>query len=167
VKYPSHRRVAIVALLLAPVLAACGFNAQTDQVYQAGTGVNDRSGDVYVLNALIVSGEDGSGTFVAGLDNERQSKSDRLTGITGDGVSVKNADDIEVPPNALVNLAEDGKVWVTGDGVVPGKFVTLTLTFASGQSTTVRVPVETHQGDYADVPLPRSKPTATGTPSAE
>ena len=69
-KSPSQRRLAIAALLLVPALASCGFNAQTDQVYQAAVGINDRSGEVDILNALIVSGEDGSGTFAGTLVNK-------------------------------------------------------------------------------------------------
>ena len=49
-KSPIQRRAAIAALLLAPALTACGFNEQTDQVYQPAVGVNDRSDNVYVLN---------------------------------------------------------------------------------------------------------------------
>lgn len=162
-KTSSPRRAAFAALLLAPVLAACGFNAQTDQVYQPATGVNDRDGSVDVLNALIVSAEDGSGTFVATLVNNDQSERDELTGVTGDGVTARIApksDPIEVPADGLANLAESGAVTVTGEAVKAGDFVSVTLTFASGQSTTVKVPVVLNGNDYVSVPLPRSSESA-------
>lgn len=164
-KASSPRRAAFAALLLAPALAACGFNAQTDKVYQAATGVNDRDGEVYVLNALVVSGEDGSGTLATSLSNQNQTQRDQLTGITGDGATATVDKPITVPPGGLVNLADSGKIAVDGSNVKPGGYVTLTLTFANGQSTTMKVPVVSHEGDYADVPLP--KPSESATPTAE
>jgi len=167
VKSASQRRTAFAALLLAPALAACGFGAQTDQVYQAATGIDDRSGEVYLLNALIVSGADGSGTFSATLSN--RSGATELTGIEGDGVTA-SMEPVPVAAGASVNLAEDGAVSILGDEVEAGGFVSLTLEFTNGQSTEVTVPVVRHEDEYADVPLPkRTKPAgeATDTPSAE
>jgi len=63
-----RRSIASAAVLLTvPALSACGvsFGAQTDQVYNPSVGVDDRSGAVDVLNALVVSGANGSGTVVA------------------------------------------------------------------------------------------------------
>jgi hypothetical protein len=63
-----RRRLATAALLLAvPALSSCSvsFGAQTDQVYNPSAGVDDRSGSVDVLNALVVSGAAGSGTWPA------------------------------------------------------------------------------------------------------
>ncbi|HET6166380.1 MAG TPA: hypothetical protein VFE07_06095 [Marmoricola sp.] len=157
-KYPSQRRVAIAALLLAPALASCGFNEQTDQVYQAAVGINDRSGEVDILNALIVSGEDGSGTFAGTLVNKDQTNDDTLDSVTGPGITSPSVS-VEVPAAGVARLAVSGDVSVTGSAVKPGNFVELTLAFASGQTTTVKVPVVEAGGDYANVPLPRSSPS--------
>ena len=81
----TSRRIAAFAVLLAvPTLSSCGvnFSAQTDQVYTPAEGVNDRSGDVDVLNALVVADTDGTGRFIAGLANNTD-KEETLTGITG------------------------------------------------------------------------------------
>ena len=70
-----RRSLAVAALVLtAPVLSSCGvgFGAQTDQVYNPAAGVDVHSGSVDVLNALIVSGTDGSGTVIATLVNNDQ-----------------------------------------------------------------------------------------------
>jgi hypothetical protein len=158
---PIRRRVAATAIvLLVPVLAACGFNAQTDQVYQAATGVNDRSGTINVLNALIVSGEDGSGTFAGSLVNLSQKDDDTLVSITGDGITATGTP-VTVPADQLVNLATKGQVTMTGDGVVPGKWVRLELKFQSGQTTDVNVPVVTHMDEYSQVPMPTSAPSSS------
>jgi hypothetical protein len=163
VKPPTQRRVAIAALLLAPALTACGFNQQTDQVYQPAVGINDRSGQIDILNALVVSGEDGSGTFAGTLVNKSTTEDDTLESVTGPGITASRRT-VPIPARGNALLADTGRVTVTGSGVVPGKFVELTLAFASGQSTTVKVPVVAAEGDYADVPLPSA---AASTDSAE
>ena len=83
-----RRSIAAAAVALAvPALSSCGsnFNAPTDQVYTPGIGVNNRDGSVDVLHALIVSGEDGSGTIIAGLVNNDQRNDDALTEVAGAG----------------------------------------------------------------------------------
>jgi hypothetical protein len=165
VKSPSRRRVAIAALLLAPVLTACGFNAQTDQVYQPAVGVNDRSGAIDILNALVVSGTDGSGTFAGTLVNKDQTQADTLESVSGSGITASRRT-VEVPAGEAVPLADSGAVTVKGSRIVPGTWVTLTFAFSSGQSTTIKVPVVEAAGDYSDVPLPSSSTTPSSSPSA-
>lgn len=86
------RGVAAGALALAlPALSACSGFA-TDKVYTPAPGANDRSGDVDVLNAVIVATQDGHGTFLASFSNNLDSNAnnefanvdDELTGVTGD-----------------------------------------------------------------------------------
>ncbi len=169
-KSPSRRRAAAVVatLLLVPALAACGFNVQTDQVYQPAEGVNDRSGQVDILNALVVSGTDGEGTFAGTLVNNSQTDGDELTQVTAKDAEVKMAEPVKIPAGDLVNLADSGTVTVAGDPVVPGGYVTLIFSFANGQTTEVQVPVVTAQGDYAKVPLPgENRPSATPSPVSD
>ena len=47
--------VALTATALALTLSSCGFEQPTDMVYNPAVGVNDQSGSVDVLNAVIVS----------------------------------------------------------------------------------------------------------------
>ena len=170
-KSPIKRRVAIAAvLLLVPALAACGFDAQTDKIYQAATGVNDRSGVVEILNAQVVSAEDGTGTFIATLDNTDLKQADQLVSVTGDGVTAKNQA-IDIPADGVANLAQPAEgadavqVQVDGEGIQAGKWVRLTFAFANGQSSEVLVPVvSSDSADYAEVPLPSA---ATSSPAAE
>jgi hypothetical protein len=144
-----------------PALSSCGvsFGAQTDQVYNPSAGVDDRSGSVDVLNALVVSGTDGSGTVVATLvDNDGQSD-DTLIGVAGSGrdsgLKIKVGGDTTIPADGLLNLAVDGKVSASGKRVEPGNFVEITFSFDRGEPITLGVPVVS--GDdppYADVPTP-------------
>ena len=153
-----RRSIAAAAILLAaPVLASCGFGEQTDQVYNAAAGVDNRSGSVYVLNALIVSGSNGSGTVVASLVNTDEQNNDVLTGITGDGLTVNGPSRTALPAGGNVNLSDLGKYGASGQDVVPGKFVKLTFTFQRAQQVTLDVPVMSSSNpDYSSVPLPKS-----------
>ena len=163
-KSPIQRRVAIAALLLAPALGACGFSAQTDQVYQPAVGPNDRSGQIQVLNAVIVTNGGGQGTFAGSLVNKADA-ADAVTNVTGDsGVTAKPGGPLDIPAYGAVNLSKalepSGAIPLVisgADQVVAGKYVTLTFTFTHGNPVTMKVPVvdETAEGqDYQDVPLP-------------
>jgi hypothetical protein len=157
-----RRSIAAAAVLLAaPALSSCGvsFGAQTDQVYTPSAGVDDRSGQVDVLNALIVSGTDGSGTVVATLVNNDQQTDDTLKGVSGAGkdagMTVKPGGDTTIPAGGLLNLATKGAVTIRGQRVVPGNFVTITFSFDRAQSVTLDVPVVSHSNpDYAGVKVP-------------
>lgn len=159
-----RRRVAATALLLlVPALSACGFSAQTDQVYQPATGVDNRDGQVNVLNALIVSAHDGAGTFAGTLVNTNLSQADQLVSITDSKGTVA----IPVPPNGLVNLATAGEVRLKNADIVPGGWVSLTLQFASGQTTQIDAPVVQNKDEYADIPVgPTGSQSATGAASS-
>jgi hypothetical protein len=178
---PVRRRLPRVAaaaflVLLVPALAACGFNVQTDQVYQPSTGVNDRSGTVDVLGAVIVSGQDGQGTLVASLVNKSETKSDTLSSVTAAdpnaGITTRLKAPVEVAANSLVNLADQGAVSLTGESITPGPFIGLVLTFTSGEEVHLNIPVVPQSGYYADIepadPSPSASPGATpgATPSS-
>lgn len=149
-------------LLLIPLLAACGFGAATDQVYQSSAGAIDRSSPVNVLNALVVSGTDGTGTFAGTLVNTNQSQPDQLVSVTDATLSGP----IEIGPAGAVNLADSGQVQVTGPDIKPGGYIELTLQFASGQTTRIDAPVMPHTGDYAEVPVGPTAPSPSSTPSS-
>jgi hypothetical protein len=162
---PARRRPRLAAaflVILVPALGACGFNYQTDQVYQPSVGVNNRQGVVDVLGAVVVSGTAGSGTFVASLDNKSQTKSETLTGITGaDGVEVTLVKQVEVPPGQLVNLADMGVASVKGESIQAGGFARLTLQFENGQSAQVNAPIVAPENQYSEIApaIPSSSPT--------
>lgn len=158
----ARRRLATAALVLtAPVLSSCAssFNAQTDQVYNPSAGVDDRSGSVDVLNALVVSGKEGSGTVIATLVDNDQNRDDSLRGIAGTGkdaaVKVTPGGQTTIPAAGLLNLATAGQVFVTGSAIKPGYDVSLTFTFATGAAATLNVPVVSSTASmYSGVQLP-------------
>ncbi|MEO5709930.1 MAG: hypothetical protein ABIQ59_08910 [Nocardioidaceae bacterium] len=157
-----RRCIAAVAVLVAtPVLSSCGasFGAQTDQVYNPSRGVDDRDGEVDVLNALVVTGADGSGTLVATFVDNDQVNADSLTGVAGAGqdaaLTGKVAGDATIPAAGVLNLATQGDVTLKGKRIVPGNFVKITFSFDRAGSATLDVPVvSSDDPDYADVKLP-------------
>jgi len=140
---PSSRLLAATgALLLAASLSSCGFGYATDRVYTPANGANERDAGVDVLNAVIVSGQEGSGTFIASFANNSQSEEASVDEFAGAG------DDASLhAPGQLVNLADDGGIAVTGD-LAAGDFVTVTMTFGDGQSVEMDVPTVTACGVY-------------------
>ena len=138
-------RLAVGALVLAlPLLGSCGFDKATDKVYTPGEGTNNRDGDVKVLAAVVAAAQPGSGTFIATFSNDGD-EPDALTQLSGAGesaeLSVADIDSpAEIEPRGFVNLADDGGVTLSGD-FGAGDFVELTMTFDSGGSVTMNVPV--------------------------
>lgn len=153
---------AAAAFVALPALSACGvsFGAQTDQVYTPADGENDRQGQVDVLNALIVSGTDGSGRLIAGLANNDPAEDNELVAVQGAGenqaVTVTIDGTAEIPAGEMIQLADEPMVSVEGDpeSIAPGRFVRLTFQLDSGESATLNVPVLAHDGYYSDVELP-------------
>jgi len=171
VKVTLRRGVAAAAVALAlPALVSCGsnFNAPTDQVYTPAQGVNDRSSDVDVLNALIVSGEDGSGTLIAGLANNREERADTLTQVGGAGpdagITVNGpSGGTEIPAGGYVQLADEGAYTVTATQIQPGRYIEIVFNFENAKSIDVQVPVvdaDSLGGDFTDVPLPSASPSS-------
>jgi hypothetical protein len=159
---------AAVLVLAAPALSSCGgnFNQQTNQIYNPAEGVDDRSGKVDVLNALVVSTENGSGTVIATFVNNNRVREDSLRSIAGAGsdseLEVTPGGPTAIPAGGLLNLAERGRNFVTGERVRPGYFVELTFTFQQGTAITVKAPVVNgREPEYTSVP----QPTPTGSPS--
>ena len=164
-KTPRRRRVAsVAALLLLPMLAACGFNYQTDKVYQSAAGTENRTGQVYILNAMVVTVSGNQGTFAGTLVNESLTKATKLVSITGPNVNGSTTQ-VSLPPNASVNLADSGQISVSGPDIRPGYFVSMTFEFANGQSTQMEVPVIARTGPYGNVSLPAS-PSPSSSPSS-
>ena len=69
---------------------------------------------------------------------------------------------MEIDPETLVNLADQGAVSVTGESIEPGRFARLTLEFESGQETEVNVPVVPYEDEYAQIE--QAEPSTSPTP---
>ena len=157
------RRRTSRAFLLAAVcwlLASCaaGFNAQTQQQYQAGEGISDRSTDIYVLNALVVADDQGNGTLVGTLINQRGEADElqKVSVIGADGKPIKTtklASPVPLGYQESLQLQSDGLVRLTGDGVQAGDFITVTFTFGNAAPIEIEVPIVPTGRMYTSVPV--------------
>ena len=166
---PLRRNLAIalgaVALCL-PTVSACGFEPSTNRPYTPAAGANADDGVLKVLGAVVVSANPGSGTFVASLSNDDRTTADAfdsLTPGTGSDFGAGTFTPVEVKPGALVNLATDGGVPVTGD-FNSGNFLSVVVGFTSGGRVEMKVPVVADGGDFAG--LDTSSPAATESPAS-
>jgi hypothetical protein len=164
-----RRSIAVTAIVLAPVLFSCGFNQPTDRVYTPGVGVNERDGEVDVLNALVVTGAPGSGSLVATLSNNLD-ESDALVRVAGSGedsaLRVDLGGPLEVRPGGSLSVSDEAEVPVEGEAIKAGAFVELTFTFENAGTAKLQVPVVPRRGPYADIPVPSVAPT-TAAPEEE
>lgn len=165
-----RRTISAAAVVLAvPMLASCGFSEQTDQVYNAAAGVDDRSGTVDVLDAQVVSGQTGSGTVVASLVNEDQTHADKLVQITpadqgSQDLTFAGPSGTKIPAGGEVDLGNTGQWTVRGQSVKAGSFVKITFVFQRAQAITVDVPVTSASNPiYSNVPLPQSAASSPST----
>ena len=163
---PSARLLAAVgAFALATTLSSCGFGYATDRVYTPGNGVNDRDAKVDVLNAVIVSAQEGSGTFIASFANNdaiNPATVDSLAGAGDDSdLKVGDFDPIQIAPGGLVNLATEGGIPVTGD-LAAGDFVSVTITFGDGETADMDVLAVSDCGVYEGLDV-----SASGSATAD
>lgn len=175
-KKSSRLRAALAAgaLVLVPTLSSCGFDYATDAIYNQAVGVNDRSGDVDVLNALIVSGEEGSGTFIATFVHNDLEETAAFEGIGG-SVEAGDFGSLEIPASVdgSLNLLDEDPIGVTGD-FAAGDFVEVQLTFDTGQVTDIEVPVVPETGPHegldtagSDSPTEDASPTGDASPTED
>lgn len=149
---PLRRSLALTAgtvVLAAPLLTACGFDYATDREYTPAVGTQNRDEDIDVLNAVIVSAHEGSGTFAAGLSNSTEEDVE-LTRLSSTGDIEADFEPVEVPGRGFVNLAEEAEVHVTGE-FSPGEVVELTLEFGDGTEVDIKAPVVTNCDEFEGV----------------
>ena len=165
----SHRLTLLAAgaLLATPLLGGCGFNYQTDQVNVISAGINERSGDVDVLGAVVIAGQDDLGLFVATLVNTSEET------VTLEGLQpneelgpIEETAGLEIPAGGQANLFQTGGIPVEG-AFKAGDFVTVSLSFDSGQTSTLEINVVTPCRQYSldkltELELPEGE-TAVGT----
>lgn len=145
-------------LLLAATTASCGFDYATDRVYTPADGVNNRDGEVDVLNAVVVWNGEGKGRFLASLVNNSLEAPDQLTALTGD-VEAEKVPTAEIPLGGILNLASTPTpIDVTGE-FAEGDMVTVTLDFENADSATLEIPVVAARDQYAEFGTPAEEPS--------
>jgi hypothetical protein len=139
------------ALLMTAPLTACGFDKATDRVNTIVVGTSDRDASVDVLNAVVVSAQEGSGTFIASFVNNDLEEPATVAAITPqdpEAVQVPGFSPIEIEPNGIVNLAEDDQGVAVEGEIEAGGLVTMTVELESGDLIELDVPVVPNCDEY-------------------
>jgi copper(I)-binding protein len=156
-----------VALGLATTACGSGFDATARQAYAPGDGVQATSGQIRVLNALVVAPEDGTtGVVLMAVANDGQ-EADELSAVESDAGTVEVSGSTELEPGSTVvlNAQSDTSATISGLDAEPGEEITLKVVFEQAEPVTLRTVVVAASGDYASV-TPEAEPTPSATASA-
>lgn len=137
--------------LVLSTLTSCGFDFATDRVNTIVNGVDNRDASVDVLNAVVVSTDPGSGTFIASFANNNVDEATAFTTLQGVDQATITAEEfspMEIPANGFVSLAEEGGIPVTGE-FEAGNFVEVAVQFDNGERVQLEIPVVTNCEEYA------------------
>ncbi len=149
-----RRSLALGALLLTVPLTSCGFDLATDRVNTISPGATNRDATIDVLNAVIVSADEGSGVLVATLVNNDGGAAGTLDAVTpaDETVQVGEFTPIEVAPDGAVNLAaaDQQGIAVTGE-LQAGDSIPMSIEISGGQVVEVEVPVVANCGEFAGI----------------
>ena len=124
-----------------------------------------------MLGAVIVAAQPDSGTFVASLNNNSPDADLEFTGVAGAGdwsdLGVDPSDlSIEIPARGFVNLVNEDPITVTGD-FEAGQVAELTLSFDSGDTVTMDVPIVFACDVYAGLDPSQQQPEESESPTTE
>jgi hypothetical protein len=170
----SRRRwtapVLAMTFILGLVLTACGFNAQTNLPYTPADGVSLDVGSVHVRNLMVLSKGDNQGFLSATIGSS--GGPDTLSSVTGTVIKPDSSDGaaltVTIPQpvafgngTSVVLTDKPEFVTVTGDGLLPGATVNLTLKFNDAGESTLQVPVVDAEHPY----YVTVSPSPSGTPS--
>ena len=132
------------ALLLAAPVSSCGFDQATNRVNTIAAGANDRDESVDVLGAVVVSGEEGSGTFIASFVNNSTTEPAAVEGLEAqdpESAQVVDFSPVELDPSSLVNLAQDDQGFSVEGDFGAGDVLPMVVQLSSGGSVELEVPV--------------------------
>lgn len=163
------------AVTAATLLGSCssGFDATSVQPYAPSDGILAESGDIRVLNALVVAAEGADSGLITLTIANRGDRDDRLTAITSPAGGVEIDGDDALPAGGALTLGADTPTTATISslGAEPGQTVELKISFSRAEPVTLRTVVVPATGDYASLtpsPTPTFTPllpTSTGSPS--
>ncbi len=158
---PHLRPTAIAGLLLALVpaaatLSSCGFDYPTDRVNTIAAGANNRDHSVDALGIRVLATAKGEGRLIGALSNNYDDDASLESVSSPDGTA-RAADfkAIEVAGRGTVNLAEVDPIDLTGD-FTAGDVISLDLTFSTGETASLDVPVVKNCFQYTQVPTPEA-----------
>jgi len=155
--------LATVTVLATVLLTGCGvgFNATAVQPYAASDGVEANSGDIRVINALVVASPSITSGVISATIVNRGTHPDTLTGITSPDGTVTLSGSATLVHGLATTLGADTdpNALITGITRLAGESITLHLTFRHAHPLTLTTVVVAPTGPYASV-------TASPSPTA-
>jgi copper(I)-binding protein len=155
--------LATLTVLATVLLTGCGvgFNATAVQPYAAGDGVEGNSGDIRVVNALVVASPTITSGVISATIVNRGTHEDTLTRITSPDGTVSFSGPATLAPGVATMLGADTdpSATITGLTRLAGESITLHLTFRNAHPLTLHTVVVAAGGAYASV-------TASPSPTA-
>jgi hypothetical protein len=162
--------LALSALVLASGCSA-GLQAQTVKPYSPADGVMGDSGDIRVLNALVVADATGSTGVVSLTIVNRGNEDNSLTDLTSPDGTVDLTGTRDLPAGQAVRFGATTEPSATISDLTskPGENITLVLTFARSEPLRLRTIVLPAAGPYADLTPGPETPAdeSSDTPTAE
>jgi hypothetical protein len=156
--------LATITVLATVLLTGCGvgFNATAVQPYAASDGVEANSGDLRVINVLVVESPTITSGVISATIVNRGVRRDTLTGISSPHGTVQFSGPATLIRGIPVMLGADTdpSATITGLTRLAGETITLRLTFRRAHPLTLQTVVVAPTGPYASI-TPSSSPTAS------
>ncbi len=146
--------MAAAAIAVAP-LAGCsaGFDATSIEPYAPSDGVLANSGQLRILNALVVSSNSGTAGVISASIVNRGTKADELVDISSPDGTVDLTGDGTLRRSSAVRLGAGTRPSATMTGLtkLPGETITVTMTFRRADPLTIETVVVPATGPYASI----------------
>lgn len=160
----SPRVAALFAVASTVLLTGCaaGFNATSIKPYAPSDGVRADTGDLRIVNALVVADSTATRGVLSTTIVNRGNKPDELTDVTSPDGQVSFTGDGTLAPGSAVPLGAttDPSAIFSGLTKLAGETITVKLTFRRADPVTLKTLVVTAEGPYASVtPSPSASPS--------
>ena len=136
-------------------LAGCsaGFDATSIEPYAPSDGVLANSGQLRILNALVVSSNSGTAGVISASIVNRGTKPDELVDISSPDGTVDLTGDGTLRRSSAVRLGAGTRPAATMTGLtkLPGETITVTMTFRRADPLTIETVVVPATGPYASI----------------
>ena len=149
-----------------------GFDAQARKVPGPQNGVNASSGQVRVLNAMVIAPEaetaqatGSTGIVLMSVANDGNSD-EEITSVQTNAGTAEYVGPRSVPAGAILTFGAGSapSVTVRDLDLLPGEEITVKVSFTNTDPVNLRTLVLPATGDYSSV-TPSAEPTVTTTPS--
>jgi hypothetical protein len=156
------------SLLLVTTGCAAGLHAQTLKPYSPADGVVANSGDIRVLNALVVADATGKGVVSLTIVN-RGNRDDTLSELTSPDGTVDLTGTRDLPAGMAVRFGPttEPSATISDLTAAPGATITLRFVFARTRPITLETVVVPATGAYASITPGPDAAEPTDAPTLE